>query len=53
MEKEQFECAACGEVLEHAISVSECRICNRTYCKECINEEGLCVPCEETKSKEN
>lgn len=52
MEKQKFECAACGEVYEHEMSAQECRVCHRTYCDECINEEGLCVPCQEDKKAE-
>jgi hypothetical protein len=47
MEKEKFECAACGVAYDHEMSVHECRVCHRTYCDQCIDEEGLCVPCGE------
>ena len=50
MEKQKFECVACGEVYDHEMSVHECRVCHRTYCEQCINEEGLCVPCGEKES---
>ncbi len=41
-----FSCAACGEDYSRATAVSECRICHRSFCEECINNEGVCVPCE-------
>ncbi len=28
-------------------AVKECRICHRTHCDQCLDEEGLCVPCRE------
>jgi hypothetical protein len=55
MAEEQFACAACGEEYEGDIRVTgvqECRICFRTHCPECIDENGICVPCSETEKKE-
>ena len=51
MKKEKFECAACGAQYDHEMSVNECRFCHRTYCDECIDEEGLCIPCGEQKKQ--
>ncbi len=47
--KEQFACAACGEDFRHEATVTECRMCHRTFCDECINAQGICVPCEESR----
>lgn len=46
MSEEYLECSACGLEYERESSVKECRICHRTYCDECINDEGICVPCD-------
>jgi uncharacterized protein YbcC (UPF0753/DUF2309 family) len=45
--KEEFTCAACGADYARETAVHECRICHRTYCEECIDERGICVPCKE------
>jgi hypothetical protein len=45
---ETFRCEACGKEYERDVvstGVEECRICYRTHCKECLNEEGICVAC--------
>ncbi len=48
--KEQFTCAACGAEYARETAVPECMMCHRSYCKKCIDDEGICVPCKE-KSK--
>ncbi|HIJ68262.1 MAG TPA: hypothetical protein HPP81_09505 [Deltaproteobacteria bacterium] len=45
--KEQFACAACGEDYARETAVHECRMCHRAYCEECIDKQGICVPCKE------
>ncbi len=45
--KEQFACAACGEDFARETVVQECRMCHRAYCEECIDDQGMCVPCKE------
>jgi hypothetical protein len=45
--RESFTCAACGEDYARETAVAECRVCHRSHCDECINEKGICVPCEE------
>lgn len=47
MKEELFECSACGPDYDRESAVKECRICHRAYCDQCLNEEGLCVPCRE------
>jgi len=43
----KFSCAACGDEYAREVAVNECRVCHRTFCDECISEEGFCIPCEE------
>jgi len=45
--KEQFSCEACGLDYDREIAVPECRMCHRTHCKDCLDDQGLCVPCRE------
>lgn len=45
---EKFSCVACGADFDRESAVSECRVCHRSYCEECIDEQGLCVPCGES-----
>ena len=42
---EQFVCAACGAEFDRETAVAECRMCHRSYCDQCLNEKGFCVPC--------
>jgi hypothetical protein len=46
----RFDCSACGKDYDRASAVSECRMCHRAFCAECIDDQGVCVPCEEGKS---
>lgn len=50
MSNKMFNCAACGEDYDRESTVSECRMCHRSYCDQCIDENGICVPCKESKS---
>lgn len=47
MDDIQFVCAACEESYEgdkeHVIT--ECRLCKRIHCKDCVDEFGNCVEC--------
>ena len=45
--KGEFACAACGKEYARESAVPECRVCHRSYCEECLDEQGLCVPCKE------
>ena len=47
MKEEKFVCPACGNEKEgdYRTTVNECRQCRRMHCDECIDENGLCVPC--------
>ena len=44
-----FECSACGNEYEGEVvsrGSSDCRVCFRIGCDECLDERGNCVPCE-------
>jgi hypothetical protein len=43
----EFACAACGAEFAREVAVHECQVCHRSYCEECLDEQGLCVPCKE------
>jgi hypothetical protein len=47
VEEDKFACAACGIDFERESSVVECRMCHRSHCEECLNEQKLCVPCSQ------
>ena len=54
MAEEKFFCASCGKEHEGdivATGIQECRICFRTHCDECINEDGICVPCSDVEKE--
>ena len=48
----QFVCAACDESYEGDTStvMTECKVCNRIHCSDCVDEFGHCVECKETDS---
>jgi len=43
----QFVCAACNENYEGDTShvMTECRVCHRIHCDDCVDEHGHCVEC--------
>ncbi len=47
----QFVCAACDESYEGDTEhvMTECRVCNRIHCGECVDEFGHCVECTDKK----
>ena len=47
MSDPEFVCAACDIGHEsHAGDVmTECRVCNRLHCGECVDEFGRCIEC--------
>ena len=45
--KEQFACAACGKEFAREVAVKECQMCHRAFCEQCIDDQGVCVPCKE------
>lgn len=46
-EEIQFVCAACGNDYEGDTSkvMTECRVCRRLHCSDCVDEYGQCVQC--------
>jgi len=49
MDEVQFVCAACEKTYEGDIKdvMTECRVCGRLHCKDCVDEHGQCVQCSE------
>lgn len=47
MSDPEFVCAACDKGHEsHAGDVmTECRVCKRLHCGECVDEYGNCIEC--------
>lgn len=43
----QFVCAACDKSYTGDTSnvMTECRLCHRIHCKDCVDEYGRCVEC--------
>lgn len=50
MAEKEFNCAACGAEYDRSTAVQECRVCHRTNCGDCIDEQGICVPCRTGKT---
>jgi hypothetical protein len=50
-----FVCAACGKEYEGDTTnvMTECKVCARLHCAECVDEFGRCTACAETKSDKN
>jgi len=48
----QFVCSACSKCHtgETAGVMTECRVCRRIHCKDCVDEFGRCVACAEKES---
>jgi len=46
-EKEVFVCPSCGKEYDRETAVHECRVCHRAHCDQCVNEDNVCVPCDE------
>jgi hypothetical protein len=51
MSDPEFVCAACDKGHEsHAGDVmTECRVCKRLHCGECVDEYGNCIECSKDK----
>jgi hypothetical protein len=52
MDEVQFVCAACEKEYEGDLSnvMTECRVCSRLHCGDCVDEYGLCVECADKAS---
>jgi hypothetical protein len=47
----QFECTACHKDCKThpETAMTECRLCGRLLCTDCVDEYGRCVECQEKK----
>ena len=45
-EDKTFMCEWCSREYDYELSIKECRLCHRARCNECIDEQGVCVPCK-------
>jgi hypothetical protein len=51
MDDVQFVCAACEKNYEGDKNVmTECRVCHRIHCSDCVDENGRCVECADKES---
>ena len=51
----QFVCGACHKDYKGDTEnvMTECRLCARIHCKECVDEFGQCVECVEKQSSKD
>ena len=49
MAETQFVCAGCEKEYSGDVSdvMTECRVCHRIHCSDCVDEYGRCVECAE------
>ncbi len=47
MAEKEFVCGWCGKMLDFEMNIKECKMCHRTQCNECLNDEGMCIPCHQ------
>jgi len=48
-----FVCSVCGkEQKSEGETMTECRVCGRLHCGDCVDEFGRCVECAKEESKE-
>jgi len=47
----QFVCGACGDDYKGDPSniMTQCRVCQRLHCNDCVDEFGRCIKCAEEK----
>jgi hypothetical protein len=50
----QFECHACHKDCKSGAEgvMTECRLCGRLHCSDCVDEYGRCVECSSKPSPE-
>jgi hypothetical protein len=48
----EFVCAACDKSYtgDESGVVTECRVCHRIHCNQCVDEFGRCVECAKKES---
>jgi hypothetical protein len=51
----QFVCAACDKSYTGDTSgvMTECRLCHRIHCTQCVDEFGRCVECAQKESSKD
>jgi len=40
-----YRCTACGEHYVGSLALKTCEACRTVECHDCVNREGVCVPC--------
>ena len=52
MDDVQFVCGACDKSYEGDTKdvMTECRVCKRLHCTDCVDEFGQCVECAGDKA---
>ena len=52
MEDVEFVCSACEKGYEGETEnvMTECRLCHRIHCKDCVDEFGRCIECADKES---
>lgn len=55
MDDVQFVCAACDKNYEGETAnvMTECRVCHRLHCNDCVDEFGRCVTCADKESSKD
>lgn len=50
----QFVCSACEKTCQIGTEnvMTECRVCHRVHCKDCVDEFGQCVECQKSEAAE-
>lgn len=50
----KFVCSACEKDFSSDTSkvMTECRVCRRIHCKDCVDEFGRCIECRKTEKGE-
>ena len=52
MEDVKFVCAACEkDYTGDKDALTECRVCGRLHCTDCIDEYGRCVECKDKEDQ--
>jgi hypothetical protein len=48
-----FVCAACQKEYESEAEnvMTECRVCHRIHCKDCVDEFGQCIDCKKAEEE--
>ena len=44
-----FRCTPCGADFDESPAIGACNICEKVNCHDCMDEAGVCVPCNQLK----